>query len=118
MSFPGKIAVLGGGTWATALAKIALVKTESINWFIRRDENIEEFKKIGHNPSYLTNVSFDVSKINFSSDIQRIIEASDTFIVAIPSPFIKEVLKDLPQGALKDKFIISAVKGIIPQKTI
>ena len=114
MNFPGKIAVLGGGTWATALAKIALVKTESINWFIRREENIEEFKKIGHNPSYLTNVSFDVSKINFSSDIQRIIEASDTFIVAIPSPFIKEVLKDLPQGALKDKFIISAVKGIIP----
>ena len=114
MNFPGKIAVLGGGTWATALAKIILVKNESINWFIRKDENIEEFIKIGHNPSYLTNVSFDVSRINFSSDIKKIIQDSDTFIVAIPSPFIKDALKDLPDGALKGKFIISAVKGIIP----
>lgn len=114
MDFPGKIAVLGGGTWATALAKIFLVKTDSINWFVRKEENITEFKKIGHNPSYLTNIPFDVSKINFSSNIKEIVEASDTFIVAIPSPFIKEVLKDLPKDSLKDKFIISAVKGIIP----
>lgn len=114
MSFPGKIAVLGGGTWATALAKIVLVKEESINWFIRREDQIEDFKKVGHNPSYLSNVSFDIDRIIFSSDIRHIIENSDTLIVAIPSPFIKEVMLDLPDDILKNKFIISAVKGIIP----
>lgn len=114
MSFPGKIAILGGGTWATALAKITLTKEKHIHWFIRRDDQIEEFRKNGHNPSYLSNVPFNTDRISFSSDINEIIAQSDTLIIAIPSPFIKEILQNIPDGALRDKFIISAVKGIIP----
>ena len=56
MSSLGKIAILGGGTWATALAKIVLMNEKHINWFIRRDDQIEGFYKLGRNPSYLTNV--------------------------------------------------------------
>ena len=57
MSSLGIIAILGGGTWATALAKIVLMNEKHINWFIRRDDQIEGFYKLGRNPSYLTNVS-------------------------------------------------------------
>ena len=52
----GKICILGGGTWGTALAKIVLMNQKHMNWFIRRDEQIEGFYKLGHNPNYLTNV--------------------------------------------------------------
>ena len=69
MKLPGKIAIMGGGSWATAIAKIVLAQADSINWYMRRDDRIEEFKRLGHNPAYLTSVRFDIKNINFSSDI-------------------------------------------------
>jgi glycerol-3-phosphate dehydrogenase (NAD(P)+) len=86
MSFPGKIAVMGGGSWATALAKIVLSNQDSVNWYMRRTEQIDDFLRMKHNPSYLTSILFDTSKIHFYSDINEIIRDSDTLIFATPSP--------------------------------
>jgi glycerol-3-phosphate dehydrogenase (NAD(P)+) len=80
----GKIAILGGGSWATANAKIFLEKEESINWYMRRDDRIADFINLGHNPAYLTDVSFDVSRINFSSDINKIVAESDVIVLVTP----------------------------------
>ena len=57
MELPGKIAIIGSGTWATALAKIVLMKNKQLNWFIRKSEVIEDFYKTGHNPGYRTSNS-------------------------------------------------------------
>lgn len=114
MSFPGQIAVLGGGTWATALAKIMLTREKCINWYMRRPEQIEDFKKLGRNPSYLTNVEFNLDRITFYSDIAEAVKNSDTLIIAVPSPFLKGHLEKLGEDGLKGKFVISAIKGIIP----
>lgn len=89
MNLPGKIAVMGGGSWATALAKIVLSTQERIHWYMRRPEQIEAFKQLEHNPSYLTSVRFDTSRIQFYSDINQVIEESDTLIFATPSPFLE-----------------------------
>lgn len=113
MSFPGKIAVMGGGSWATALAKIVLSNQASINWYMRRPEQIEDFLRMKHNPSYLTSVYFDTDKITFYSDINEVIDNSDTLIFATPSPFLKQHLAKV-STPLSDKFIISAIKGIVP----
>ena len=118
MSYPGKVAIFGGGTWATAIAKIVLIHEQRINWYMRRPEQIEEFIKIGHNPSYLTNVSFNLNNIDFYSDINATIENSDTLIFAIPSPFIKEHLSKLRNKSLRGKIIVSAIKGIIPSENL
>ncbi|MDL2278406.1 NAD(P)H-dependent glycerol-3-phosphate dehydrogenase [Parabacteroides sp. OttesenSCG-928-G07] len=117
MKLPGKIAIMGGGSWATALAKIVLSTQESINWYMRRPEQIEEFKLVGHNPSYLSAVKFDLSAITFYSDINQIIEDSDTLLFATPSPFLKQHLEKITTS-LEDKFIISAIKGIVPDENM
>jgi len=117
MVFPGKIGVLGGGTWATALAKIMLAHEKHINWYMRRPEQIEEFIKFGRNPSYLSNVEFNTDRITFYSDINEIVKDSDTLILAVPSPFLKTHLEKLSVG-IDDKFIISAIKGIISPENI
>ena len=117
MKLPGKIAVMGGGSWATAIAKIVLSKTETINWYMRRDDRIADFKRLGHNPAYLTSVKFDVKRIHFSSNINDIVKESDTLIFVTPSPYLKSHLKKL-KTKIKDKFIISAIKGIVPDENL
>ena len=117
MNLPGQIAVMGGGSWATALAKIVLSTQERIHWYMRRPEQIEAFQQLEHNPSYLTSVRFDTSRIQFYSDINRAIEESDTLIFATPSPFLKQHLQKV-QTSLKEKFIISAIKGIVPDENL
>ena len=118
MNLPGKIAIMGGGSWATAIAKMLMGKPETtINWYMRRDDRIEEFKRLGHNPAYLTSVRFDINRINFSSEINQVVRESDTLIFVTPSPYLKSHLKKL-KVKLKDKFIVTAIKGIVPDENL
>ncbi|MCD7976743.1 MAG: NAD(P)H-dependent glycerol-3-phosphate dehydrogenase [Tannerellaceae bacterium] len=117
MNLPGRIAIMGGGSWATALAKIVLSTQDSINWYMRKQESIEEFKQLKHNPNYLASVRFDTSKINFYSDINEAIEQSDTLIFATPSPFFKQHLEKVTTP-LHHKFVISAIKGLVPEENM
>jgi glycerol-3-phosphate dehydrogenase (NAD(P)+) len=116
-TFPGKIAVMGGGSWATALAKIVMHSQPEINWYMRRPDRIEDFKRMKHNPAYLSSVLFDTSRITFYSDINQAVEDSDTLIFATPSPYLKEHLKKIT-ASLKDKYIISAIKGLVPDENM
>ncbi|WP_321288549.1 NAD(P)H-dependent glycerol-3-phosphate dehydrogenase [uncultured Sunxiuqinia sp.] len=109
-----KIAIIGGGSWATALAKILLNNVESINWYLRSSENIEQFKRYRHNPNYLRGVEFDIDQIVFFNDINQIIEESDVLVLTIPSAFLHDSLKDLTAD-IGNKFIVSAIKGIVPE---
>lgn len=108
---------MGGGSWATAIAKMMLEQNDSIYWYMRRDDRIEEFRRLGHNPAYLTSVHFDVNRIHFSSDINKVVENADTLIFVTPSPYLKNHLKKL-KTRLRDKFIITAIKGIVPDDNL
>jgi glycerol-3-phosphate dehydrogenase (NAD(P)+) len=117
MTGAGKIAVMGGGSWATALAKIVLSTQPEINWYMRRPDRIEDFKRLKHNPAYLSSVLFDTDRIRFYSDINAAVEASDTLLFATPSPFIKQHLDKL-RRPIGDKTVISAIKGIVPDDNL
>lgn len=112
-----KIAILGGGSWATAIAKIFLSKEKSINWYMRREDRIADFIRLGHNPAYLTDVAFDTSRIRFSSDINKIVDESDTLILVTPSPYVKSHLEKLTKD-ISEKTILSAIKGIVPDENL
>lgn len=109
----GKIAVIGSGSWATALAKLILNNNSRINWYIRRSDRIEEFIRLHRNPVYLSDVSFDTHRIDFFSDISAAIAGAKTIVVAIPSPYFKEEAEKI-NVSMEEKNIVSAVKGIVP----
>lgn len=113
----GKVAIIGGGSWATAIAKIVVGHTGHIGWYMRREDRIEDFRRLGHNPAYLTSAHFDVSQIYFSTDINRIVEAYDTLVFVTPSPYLKNHLKKL-KTSLRGKFIVTAIKGIVPDENL
>lgn len=113
--FPGRIAVMGGGSWATALAKLLLGNCEMISWYMRRDDRIEDFKRMRHNPAYLTDVNFDIERIEFSSDINKVCEEADTLLLVMPSPYFKAHTDKITVD-ISRKAVVSAVKGIVPDE--
>ena len=84
---------------------------------MRRDDRIEDFKRLGHNPAYLMSAHFNVDEINFYSDINKIAQNYDTLVFVTPSPYLKNHLKKLKIG-LRDKFIVTAIKGIVPDENL
>lgn len=113
----GKIAIIGGGSWATAVAKIIISHTHHIGWYLRRDDRIADFKRMRHNPAYLETVHFDINEIFFTSDINELVQKYDTLVFVTPSPYLKNHLNKL-KSRIKDKFIVTAIKGVVPDNNL
>lgn len=111
------IAIIGSGSWATAIAKIVIEHTHHIGWYLRNDDKIAEFVRKGHNPSYLMGTHFNTDEIEFSSDINTIVKHYDTLVFVTPSPYLKDLLKKI-KTKLSDKFIVTAIKGIVPNENV
>ena len=117
MSDQPRVAVIGSGSWATALAKLLLNNLERINWFIRSEETIAYFHKFRHNPKYISDIEFDITRIQFFSSITEIVKASEILVFAIPAPFLKDTLAAYPVD-FRNKTILSAIKGIVPAENL
>ncbi len=112
-----RYAMIGSGSWATALAKLLLNNQQKISWYVRDDEMIEHIKRSHHNPYYLPAVKFDPDRIYMSSDISEIADSADVLVFCIPSAYFLQEIENITIS-LKNKFIISAIKGVIPVDNI
>ncbi|HUR65070.1 MAG TPA: NAD(P)-binding domain-containing protein, partial [Chitinophagaceae bacterium] len=108
--------IIGSGSWATALAKILTDKKHAINWWIRDEKSIRHIRERNHNPRYLSSASFDTSLLFMTSNVKEVVERSEVIIIAVPSAFVEESLAALTAGDWKDKKVISAIKGLLPDK--
>lgn len=113
----GTIAVMGGGSWATALASLLMRRCERIVWYMRRDDRIADFRRLRHNPVYVSDIVFDVDRIGFTSDINAACSDADTLLLVMPSPYFKSHA-DKITVPLAGKTVISAVKGIVPDENL
>ena len=113
-----RFGIIGSGSWATALAKILTCNNVPINWWIRNEAVISHLKLRHHNPNYISSVNFDSSLLTLSTNVNEVIEGSDCIIIAIPSAYISNTLKDLPANIFLGKKIVSAVKGILPEHNL
>lgn len=117
MSDNPKFAVIGGGSWATAIAKMLCSNVNQIAWYMRNEYAIEHLKLQKHNPNYLSSVEFDIKKLLLTTDINEAVAHADYIIFAIPSAFLGAELEKLTVS-LKDKVIFSAIKGIVPETSL
>ena len=113
----GGIAIMGGGSWATAIAKMVVEQTGHIGRYMRRSDRIADFKRLGHNPAYLTGLCFDTDEISFSADINAIARRYGTLIFVMPSPYLKQHLAKLTTD-ISGKTIVTAIKGIVPEEDV
>lgn len=112
-----KVAVLGGGSWATAIIKMLLENVGQLNWYMRSKEKIKFIKEYKHNNFYLSAVTLDTNRIELYNDITKAVENADILIFAIPSAFLKDALQNLTVD-ISDKLIVSAIKGIVPDDNL
>ena len=115
MSDKNNIAVIGGGSWATALIKMLSNNLDNIGWWMRDEQQSALIRERGSNPKYLRSVRLDAAKLKLETDITETVKSHDILILAVPSAFLKGALSGLPRDAFKDKIVFSAIKGIVPE---
>ncbi len=106
-------AVIGHGSWATAIVSLLAGNEKEVWWYIKNPEVLGTLVSEGRNPKYLNDLEFDMSRIRPSGDIDEVVSNADIIIMAAPSAYLKDFLEGMTVP-LKDKFIVSAIKGIIP----
>ena len=112
-----RCAVVGYGSWATALVKILLENENRVSWFIRKRDVLEHVRGHGTNPRYLSDVHFPVDRLDLSDDLDATVRGADIVVLAVPSVYLKTTLDGLSEP-LCGKFVVSAVKGIVPGELV
>ncbi len=114
----GQIGIIGNGSWGTALAKILTDNGRTIHWWVRNKEAIQHLVNRHHNPHYLTSVRFMPDTIIPTDNIAEVLEKCDTLIIAVPSAYAQRVMELTDPALWKDKTIVSAIKGILPDSNL
>ena len=110
-----RCAVIGHGSWATAIVKVLCENEPSVGWYVRNGEVLESLRTEGRNPKYLSDVEFDKAKICPSDNLDEVVASAGIIILAVPSAYLKSTLEPL-MVPLVDKFVVSAIKGIVPDQ--
>ncbi len=110
--------IIGSGSWATALTKILVDRKHAVNWWIRNAATITHIREQHHNPNYLSAASFDVSLLSMSTNVKEVVAQSDVLIIAVPSAYAEESLQGLTPADWAGKKVVSAIKGLLPEKNI
>lgn len=108
------VAVLGGGSWATALVKLLTENKRNVLWYMQNKEAILHLEKWGRNPNYLSSTQLKKRRLTLSYDLNEIVEKADLILLCIPAAFIASELKSL-KLSIAGKIVISAVKGVVPE---
>jgi len=114
-----KIALIGGGSWATALTKILSENGNRVDWWLRSKDDVQHLLRTGHNPRYLSSILFNRSLVSPTTDLADAVAEADWLVLAVPAAFVQPVLDKLGRDALRHKTgVISAIKGMIPVRNV
>lgn len=110
-----KVAVIGSGSWATAIVKMLCETQNEVHWWIRNEDSLEHIQKYGHNPKYLPSAALPVQKLRLSSNLEETLKVADIIFIAVPSAFVYDTFHDKGFDFMQGKTIVSAIKGMVAQ---
>lgn len=109
------MAMIGGGSWATAILKILSEQSVRIRWWLRDPKTVAHVQQYAHNPRYLSDVSLDRTKITPTTDLKEALSDADIVVLAVPAAFVEDALAGLGPADFRGKLVVSAIKGMIPE---
>ncbi|MGD1844647.1 MAG: NAD(P)H-dependent glycerol-3-phosphate dehydrogenase [Salibacteraceae bacterium] len=110
-----KVAVIGGGSWATAIVKMLCNNLDVVHWWMRNQKAVEHLEQYLHNPHYLPSVQFEREKIQVSTDLKKTIDTADVLVIVIPGAFLYSTFNEVALEGMEKKLIFSAIKGMVPE---
>ncbi len=115
-----KIAVIGGGSWATAIIKMLTdnLSEKEVYWWMRCADSVAHVRQFKHNPRYLSSVEIKLPENQVSNDLKSTLAQADWVLLCVPAAFLKDALSTISPADLKGKKIISAIKGIVPEDNL
>lgn len=112
-----RCAVIGHGSWATALVKVLTTNESSVGWYVRNTDVLESLRVDGRNCRYLSEIEFDLKRLHLSDDLNATIAEADIIFLVMPAAYLKCYLSDM-HVSFDNKMVVSAVKGIIPDENL
>jgi glycerol-3-phosphate dehydrogenase (NAD(P)+) len=116
-----RVAVIGGGSWATALVKIlsdnkASGKSglQSLSWWVRSEEKAAYMRQHRHNPDYISSIEIHPEQVDVSANLVEVISSADVLVIAIPAACLEASLSACDKSLFQGKTIVSAIKGLVP----
>lgn len=104
------IAVLGGGSFGTAIANLLAENGQRVMLWMRDQEQAEAIRLNHENPRYLKGIKIHPG-VEPVTDLQATLSACQLVFVALPSSALRQVLQPLAEQ-LGGKLLISTTKGI------
>jgi len=105
-----KIAIIGSGSWGTALGNLLSLKGNDVYIWGRNTSHMDEINKINENKKYLPGIKLDKA-LKFSSDIAYVVKDSKVIVFAIASQGVRSVLEKYSK-VINDQMIVNVSKGI------
>ncbi|MFI5134223.1 MAG: NAD(P)H-dependent glycerol-3-phosphate dehydrogenase [Chitinophagales bacterium] len=112
------VSMIGGGSWGTALVKVLNENHHAVDWWIHNPKIAEHIRSKNHNPEYISSVNFSADLVNPLTDLEKVFQQNEIIFLAVPSAFLKGVTDKLSPHHFKNKIIISAIKGMIPEENL
>lgn len=106
-----KIAFLGGGSWATALAIVLKDNNHDVSLWLRNGEDAENFNSLNENTKYLKGIKLEPS-IEFTGDMEKALKGAGIVVLSVGAQSIRGVLESAKKYIHKDAIILNVSKGI------
>ncbi len=107
----GKIAVVGAGSWGTALATVLDSKGIKLNLWIREEDLLKTIKDTRENSMYLPGVKLG-ENINPTGDMEECVDGCDAVVFSVPSHVVGSVVRSLAPSIKPRQRIVNVAKGL------
>ena len=109
-----QVAVLGGGSFGTAIANIIAHNGYPTFLWMRDEERARQAQQNRENPEYLPGYQLDPN-LHVSADLIEVVQQSDTIFISVPSGSFRQVAQKMAPLVNDNTLIVSTTKGIEPQ---
>jgi glycerol-3-phosphate dehydrogenase (NAD(P)+) len=111
-----RIAIVGGGSWGTALAVHLARRGDEVRLWVREPEIVDAIERTRRNAWYLVDIELPAG-VRATGDVGGALDGAALVIVAVPSEFVAATLKSI--GGLRPEVpIVSATKGLDPERHV
>jgi len=107
------VAIIGSGSWATALVKVLSNHVQQLNWYIREPEIRESLALYGSNCLYMSSIQLNTENVQIFDNADDAVRESDMLLFVVPAAFLKDITEKISVN-FTDKMVLSAIKGIVP----